>query len=158
MKRSENRMEHRNMKKRIPLLVFAGLLAGGTAIAQAKIIHLHATLHPVKGVLTKGGGKMTGNYNTKTDTVSWRVLYHNLTSRVIMAHFHGPITKPGQNAGIQVWLTKPPAHPMPVGPIVGSAKISPTQAKELLSRKWYVLIHTKKHPAGEIRGRVLTGT
>jgi hypothetical protein len=140
------------------LFLVAGLIFGGTSIAQAKIINLHAILHPVKEVITKGKGNMTGHYNTNTDTVSWRVLYHNLTSKVIMAHFHGPISKPGQNAGIQVWLTKPPAHPMPVSPIVGSAKISPTQAKELLGGKWYVLIHTQKHPTGEIRGRVLTGS
>jgi hypothetical protein len=69
-----------------------------------------------------------------------------------MAHFHGPAGK-GENAGVQVWLTKQgsPAE----SPITGQATLTPEQAKDFSAGKWYVNLHTKEHPAGEIRGQVV---
>ena len=131
------------------LLLFAGA-------ACAKVIPLHAALHPCAGVQTSGVGAMKGTYNTVSHMVTWEVTYSHLTSDVIMAHFHGPISKPGASAPVQVWLTKRPPHPMAPAPIIGKAKISPKQAKELLGGHWYVTIHTVKYHDGEMRGRIYT--
>ena len=38
-------------------------------------------------------------------------------------------------------------------PLQGQATLSPADAQELLTGKMYINVHTKAHPAGEIRGR-----
>jgi hypothetical protein len=144
-------------RRGVTALMLAAGLAGGMGIAQAKTVRLSATLHPVAGVKTSGTGAMHGTFNTVTRRVTWDVTYSHLTSKVIMAHFHGPISTPGQNAPVQVWLTKKPPHPMPVAPIRGSTVLSKVQAKELMGGHWYVMIHTVMHKPGELRGRVHAG-
>lgn len=147
----------RAIKRQILGLAATATLLAGMGVAQAKIVRLHAMLHPAAGVTSNGHGTMHGKYNTTTHQVSWNVVYHHLTSKVIMAHFHGPISAPGQNAAIQIWLTKKPPHPMAVAHIRGHARLTADQAKELLAGDWYVMIHTKKYPGGELRGIVHEG-
>ncbi len=144
-------------RRGLTAFVLAAGLAGGTGIAQAKTVRLSARLHPVAGTMSHATGAMHGTFNTATRRVTWDVTYSHLSSKVIMAHFHGPISKPGQNAGVQVWLTKKPPHPMAAGPIRGWAVLTPAQAKELMGGQWYVMIHTVMHKPGELRGRVHAG-
>lgn len=138
------------------LMIAAGFLAG-LGVAQAKTVKLSANLHPFPGVKTDGSGMMHGTFDTSTDRVTWTVTYKDLTSPAIMAHFHGPISAPGQNAPIQVWLTKKPPHPLMKGPITGAATLTKVQAKQLMGGHWYVVIHTEKHKGGELRGGVHAG-
>lgn len=135
------------------LMLAAGLLAG-IGVAQAKTVELSARLHPFPNVQTKGSGSMHGTYDTVTHRVTWTVTFKDLTSPAIMAHFHGPISAPGQNAPVQVWLTAKPPHPLPDAPIKGSAVLTPVQGEELMGGHLYIVIHTKDHPAGEVRGDV----
>jgi len=144
-------------RRGVTAMMLAAGLAGGIGIAQAKTVRLSATLHPVAGTMSHGSGMMHGTFNTVTRRVTWDVTYSHLSSKVIMAHFHGPISKPGQNGPVQVWLTKAPPHPMAAGPIRGSAVLTPMQAKELMGGHWYVMIHTVMHKPGELRGRVHAG-
>jgi hypothetical protein len=68
-----------------------------------------------------------------------------------MAHFHGPAAS-GKNAPVKVWLSEKGAAV--TSPINGSATLSPADAQEFLSGEMYVNVHTKNHPAGEMRGQV----
>jgi len=38
--------------------------------------------------------------------------------------------------------------------IKGEATLTPEQAKQFEAGDWYINVHTKDHPAGEIRGQV----
>jgi hypothetical protein len=134
----------------LPLTAAAVIAFSG--VAMAKVVHLHATLAPGANVTgSMGKGMMTGRYNTKTHMLYWHVTYSHLTSKVTMAHFHGP-AKPGENAPVLVPISGPHASP-----INGHAKITTDQAKIILDGMSYVNVHTVKFPAGEIRGQVETG-
>jgi hypothetical protein len=65
-----------------------------------------------------------------------------------MGHFHGPAAV-GANAGVIV-----PFQGSVESPIKGKATITADQAKDLLAGMWYINIHTKENPGGEIRGQV----
>ena len=91
-------------------------------------------------------------YDPTTRVVTWNITYSGLSSPATMAHFHGPAEK-GKNASVVIWLTtqgSPPANP-----ITGKATLSPDQAKQFEAGLWYINLHTKSHPAGEIRGQVV---
>jgi hypothetical protein len=48
------------------------------------------------------------------------------------------------------------AFKLPVkSPVDGRATLTPAQAADLLSGKWYVSIETSAHPRGEIRGQMM---
>lgn len=105
----------------------------------------------VPPVKTKGIGMATITWNPKTEMVGWRVTYKNMSSPVTMAHFHDGAK--GKNGGVEVWLTK--KGKAVSSPITGKAKLTGAEAKQLMAGDWYVNVHTKKHPPGEIRGQVI---
>jgi len=67
-------------------------------------------------------------------------------------HFHGP-AQSGQNAGVQVPIQAPLNSPVHGA----TGQLSDEQVKQLLNSDWYVNVHTKANPGGEIRGEVLHG-
>jgi hypothetical protein len=101
---------------------------------------------------TSGSGTANLTYDPTTRVVTWSITYNGLSSPVTMAHFHGP-AEPGKNASVLVWLTK---QGSPVeSPIKGEATLTPEQAQQFTTGEWYVNVHTRDHPAGEIRGQVM---
>ena len=80
----------------------------------------------------------------------WDISYNDLSSPVTAAHFHGPVG-PGVAAGVQLKLAPTNAT---TNRIVGEATLTDEQMRQVLGGLWYVNIHTKKHPDGEIRGQV----
>lgn len=128
--------------------------AATAVMAQAKPMSMTVQLsgaNEVPPVTTKGGGTAKLSYNPTTRKVTWSVTYSGLGSHATMAHFHGPAPA-GKNAGVQIWLSKKGG---PISsPIKGQAKLTPAQAKQFMAGDWYVNVHTKKHPAGAIRGQV----
>lgn len=96
----------------------------------------------------KGDAKLT--WDPATKVVTWEITATGLSGPATMAHFHrGP---PGKNGSIAVWLS---AEGDPAAfPIKGKRTLTDGQAKEFASGEWYVNVHTKAHPAGEIRGQV----
>ena len=148
--------------KRLVAIAFAcAALAASGSQAFALII-------PIQAILTGGGevppnnstakGLMTGTFDTDTNTLKWTVTYSGITTPVIGAHFHGPVSylglTPEENAPIQVGtpgdLNKSPFH--------GVAQINAEQANDLKDGRYYFNLHSKKFPNGEIRGPVVRGS
>lgn len=131
--------------------LLAGVLAAGSAAAET--VRLSANLQPsseVPPTTSKGSGSVDATYDTVTRTLQWTVTYQGLTGPATAAHFHGPAPV-GQNAGVQVPIPKE----VLASPIKGSKELTETQVTELMGGRWYFNVHTKEHPAGEIRGQML---
>ena len=121
------------------------------ARADEMPIQLHAPLSAAQEVSpnqSAGTGRMGGTLNRSTKELDYTVTYQDLTGPATAAHFHGP-AEPGANAGVVVPLQQPLTSP-----IKGKATLTDQQMNDLLANKWYVNIHTKEHPGGEIRGQV----
>ncbi|WP_414650887.1 CHRD domain-containing protein [Eoetvoesiella sp.] len=106
----------------------------------------------VPPVQTAGSGKADITYDPATKDVTWSISFDGLSSPATMAHFHGPAAA-GANAGVQVWLSK--RGDAVSSPITGHATLTAEQDKQFEAGQWYVNIHTKSHPSGEIRGQVV---
>jgi len=96
-----------------------------------------------------GKGMVEATFNKETNELTWTVTYSGLSGPAVAGHFHGPAAA-GANAGVAVGFKGPLDSP-----IKGSAMLSAEQAKDLLAGKWYVNLHTKVSPGGEVRGQVL---
>jgi hypothetical protein len=139
------------------LLVAAALAPFGISLgahADEMPIQLHATLDGAQEVpptQTQGSGMMGGTLNRSTKELTYTVTYEGLSGPATMAHFHGP-AGPGANAGVVVPLQQPLTSP-----IKGKVTLNDQQMNDLLANKWYVNVHTRANPAGEIRGQVTHG-
>ena len=99
-------------------------------------------------VNTGGRGTLEGMYNKETRLLAYTVTYTGLSGPATAAHFHGPASV-GQNAGIVLPIANP------ADPIKGEATLTEAQAADLLAGRWYVNVHTRAHPGGEVRGQVM---
>jgi hypothetical protein len=135
-------------------LAFAAMIGGGaiwSAAAFAEVVNLKAELKAANEVPPNDSaatGATEATFDTATKTLTWTVTYSGLTGPAIGAHLHGP-GEHGKNAGIAVPFN------FVKSPIKGSAVLSDTQAADLMGGKWYVNIHSEKHPGGEIRGQLV---
>ena len=138
------------------LMVFIGLAcAGAMTLAQAEPVSFTVPLtgaQQVPPVQTSGSGTADISYDPSTRVVTWTVTFSGLSGDATMAHFHGPAPS-GKNAPVKVWLSEKGAAV--TSPFNGSATLSPADAQEFLAGEMYVNVHTKDHPAGEIRGQVV---
>lgn len=125
------------------------------ARAQDRTVQFHATLNgeseaPPKQ--TEATGTMTGTLDRNTGVLTYEITYQGLSAPPSAMHFHGP-AGPGQNAGVLV-----PINPPLASPIHGATpKLNDQQITQLLDNKWYINVHTRANPGGEIRGQVLHG-
>ena len=138
-------------------LFFSLALATGLALtgwAQAAPVSFTVDLTgaaQVPPVQTSGSGKADLTYDASTKTVTWSITFQGLSGEATMAHFHGPAAA-GANGPVTVWLSKKGEQMS--SPIKGEATLTPAQASEFSAGQWYINVHTKDHPAGEIRGQV----
>ncbi len=100
---------------------------------------------------TAGTGSVTASYDSATKTLTWNGTFSGLTGPATAAHFHGP-AGPGKNAGVAIWISEK-GKPLS-SPFKGSTKLTDAQAADLMSGQWYVNVHTKANPGGEIRGQL----
>ncbi|HTW69082.1 MAG TPA: CHRD domain-containing protein [Acetobacteraceae bacterium] len=128
--------------------------AGSATMALAATMSFNVPLtgaQQVPPVDTPGSGTAHLTYDPATRVVTWSITYSKLSSPVTMAHFHdGP---EGKNGPVVIWLSTKGKAPM--SPIKGKATLTPDQAQEFLAGDWYINVHSKDHPAGEIRGQVM---
>jgi hypothetical protein len=132
-------------------LAFSFCLASAAAFADT--VALKANLQPSSEVpprVSHGHGVLDATFDTSTKSLQWTLTYADLSGPVTAAHFHGPAPV-GQNANVQVPIAK---SDLP-SPMKGTATLDDKQAADLMAGQWYVNIHTKQNPSGEIRGQVL---
>jgi hypothetical protein len=103
----------------------------------------------VPAVMGAATGMLEAKLTTTGNVLSWKLSYSGLSGPATAAHFHGPAMA-GQNAGVVVPITGAMASP-----VSGTATLTPAQAADLGSGKWYVNVHTAANPNGEIRGQVM---
>ena len=123
-------------------------LAFAVSPAQAKTWHFTAKLDGASespATTSKGTGSAKLTYDDATKKLTYEVDYKGLEP--VAAHFHGPADK-GANGGVELPITVGPS------PIKGEATLDDAKAKDLADGKWYVNLHTKDNPMGEIRGQV----
>jgi hypothetical protein len=138
-----------------PLQFAFALCVLASSAAFADTVALKANLQPSSEVpprVSHGHGTLDATFDTSTKSLNWTVTYADLSGPVTAAHFHGPAPV-GQNANVQVPIAK---SDMP-SPMKGTATLDDKQAAELMAGQWYVNVHTKQNPSGEIRGQVLPG-
>jgi hypothetical protein len=124
------------------------LLSGGTASAATTKFHAALTgAAEVPPTPSAGTGEATVSLDTATHEITYDVTYAGLTGDATAGHIHGP-AEPGKNAGVVVPFAAPKS------PIHGTAKLTAEQEQQLTSGLYYVNIHTKTHPGGEIRGQL----
>jgi hypothetical protein len=125
------------------------LMAGA---AQAATLNFTATLAGASETPptdSAGAGTLTATLNTTTKAFDYQVVYSSLSGPATMAHFHGPAA---------VGAKGPPVIPVkdPASPIKGEAVLTDAQIADLEAGKWYFNVHTAAHPAGEVRGQVVS--
>ena len=96
-----------------------------------------------------GNGMAEVQFNSNTNTLTYKVTYSGLSGPATGGHIHGPAAA-GQNAAIVV----PFAANLSAQPVQGQATITPAQFGDLAAGLWYVNIHTAQSPGGEIRGQL----
>jgi hypothetical protein len=127
----------------------------GAATAQAAMGTISFTV-PLTGaaqvppVKTAGHGSAHLIYDEKTRHLTWSVSYSGLSSPVTMAHFH--MAPAGKNGKVVLWISKKGGKIK--SPLKGSATLTPAEAKAFMAGDLYINVHSKKHPAGELRGQV----
>jgi len=99
---------------------------------------------------SKGIGEVTVTYDTASKKLTWKGTFSGLTGPATAAHFRAGA--PGKNGGVAVPIF---AGAKAGSPFSGSKTLTADQAMQLASGGWYVNIHTKAHPGGEIRGQVV---
>lgn len=96
-----------------------------------------------------GTGLLKAIFDTQSNVLTWTVTYSGLTGPVVAGHFHGPALL-GQNAGVALGFSGSMDSP-----IKGSATLTPAQAADFMSGKWYVNLHTAANKGGEVRAQAL---
>jgi hypothetical protein len=129
--------------------------AGEIRDQVAAVAGIKTTLHASqerpkpKGRLGKAKGTFTATVS-RTGTsgvITWRLTFGKLSGRAIAAHIHSGAR--GKAGPVIVPLCAPcrsGAH--------GKATVTESVLDALESGKTYVNVHTKKNPAGEIRGQI----
>ena len=97
---------------------------------------------------SKGKGTVDATYDAATKILSWTITYSGITGPATAAHFHGPAAVGAKAAPIV------PIKGDLKSPIMGTATLTDTQAKDLQAGLWYFNVHTAKFPDGEIRGQL----
>lgn len=137
------------------VILVAGLtgIIAWAGLAQAAPVSFTAEIsgaQQVPPVQTSATGKADLTYDPSTRVVTWTITCEGLSGPVTMAHFH--VAQAGKNGPVAIWLSKQGSSTS--CPISGQATLTPEQAKQFTAGEWYINIHTKAHPPGEMRGQV----
>jgi hypothetical protein len=139
-------------------VIVAACLAGIAALtgpSQAAPVSFTVTLkgaQQVPPVETTGIGTANLTYDPGRRLITWSLAYDGLSGPAMTAHIHGPAAE-GRNGPPVIWLTEKSAT-VP-NPIEGQATLTAEQAQQLMVGEWYINVHTRANPNGEIRGQVM---
>ena len=146
---------HMGVSRRALLALAPLALAGSMSVALAAPVSFSVALNgaqQVPPVTTPGTGTANLTYDPASRVLTWSVSYSGLSGPATMAHFHGP-AEAGKNASVVIWISEHGGTP--TSPMTGQATLTPDQATQFTAGQWYVNVHTKDHPGGEIRGQVM---
>lgn len=104
----------------------------------------------VPPVSTNGTGYARVVLDEAAGTISFTVVFNNLSSAQTASHIHAPAGR-GENAGVIIDFG---AVGGTSGTVTGTAAISPAQIALLRSHQAYVNVHTTNFGNGEIRGQL----
>ena len=93
-------------------------------------------------------GQLDALYDSSSGLLRWKAVWSGLRGSITAVQFRGPADS-GQSA--------PPTiiWPAPFGATYeGRATLTPQQARDLLSGRWYVNVSTTVYPSGELRGQL----
>lgn len=108
----------------------------------------------VPPVSTSATGTIVADYNRLTKTLSYAVTFSGLTDSAVAAHIHG-LAEPGINAPVLQTFNNFPRRKE--GSYSGTLLIDGVKFTEenLLARRYYINVHSKTYPGGEIRGQLV---
>ena len=106
-------------------------------------------MNEVPSVNTPATGRVDAVLDKNTRLLRWKLSFTGLSGPATAGHFHGPADI-GTNAKVALPFTSPLNTT-----VEGKMTLTPAQAADLLTGKWYVNIHTAAHPDGEIRGQMV---
>lgn len=140
------------MRQRLSLILAAAILpiVAGCAMMTSNSVRLGGTLtgqQEVPPVATSGSGTVDATFDKATNKLAYTVTYSGLSGPATAGHFHGP-AEAGRNAGVVLGFQNA------TSPIQGESTLTAAQAADLLAGRWYVNIHTRANPGGEIRAQV----
>lgn len=142
---------HIALTKKLLAISLFSIAGSASMVYAADIVTLTGKLSGAAEVppnSSQGTGTVEATLNKETNELKWKVVYSGLTGPASAGHFHGPATA-DQNAGIALGFKGSVESP-----ISGEAKITPEQARDVSAGKWYVNLHTKQNPGGEVRAQV----
>lgn len=131
--------------------VASAALAGCGMMSRSNTASFSGAMNAASEVppnMTRGSGLAEAWLNRDTNVLKYKITYSGLSGPATGAHFHGPAAA-GANAGVVLPFANA------ASPIEGQATLTPAQAADLSTGKWYANIHTAANPAGEIRGQML---
>lgn len=137
--------------QRLVLAAAAAVLLSSCAMMNPSTVHFGGEMtgaQEVPPVMTAGTGTYEATLDKNTRVLVYSVTYSGLSGPATAGHFHGP-AGPGQNAPVVI------PFPNPTNPISGQATLTDAQVADILAGHWYVNVHTREHPGGEIRAQVL---
>ena len=122
--------------------------------ALAEAVKLAAQLtgaDEIPPVTSTASGMFEGFYDTKSKKLGWTISYSGLSGPITRVDLHGP-AEFGSHGSIKLRI------PSAASPIKGATiLIKPSRMgfdEELKKGLFYVNVHTKAHPNGEIRGQI----
>ena len=136
----------------IAALLTMASVTSGPVLAETVVLkaELSASNH-LPPTSSKGTGAVTATYDTTSKVLIWKGTHSGLTGPATSAHFHGPAPA-GQSAGVAIWISSK-GSPLPES-FEGQATLTDAQADDMMAGRWYVNIHTRTYPGGEIRGQL----
>ncbi|MBN9406961.1 MAG: CHRD domain-containing protein [Burkholderiales bacterium] len=93
-------------------------------------------------------GRLDALYDSSTRVLRWKASWDGLAGAITGVEFHGPADASHNAPATMIW-------PSPFGTrYEGRATLSPQQAADLVSGRWYVSVFTSSYPQGELRGQL----
>jgi hypothetical protein len=141
----------------LPAALVVLALAAGSASSSSADFELGAQLdwrqqvprpvHPQR----RAAGSLTGDLDHQARMVDWKLVYAKLSGRATSAHLH--LGRRGVRGKAVLTLCSRTARRCRSG-MTGTARVSAATVRALEAGLGYVDVHTRRNPAGEIRGQI----